>query len=67
MFGEVVGRVSGVAGGRAMKRVEWWLRCVVEWKEESSRLMCVRVKIERESWMFISTYGLGSEEEMEEF
>ena len=35
MFGEVVGRVSGVAGGRAREGVslvlsEWLLRCVVE-------------------------------------
>ena len=45
-------------------------RCVVEWKEVSSRLMWVRVKIERESWVFISAYGPGSEkseEEIEEF
>ena len=45
MFGEVVGRArEGVAlllSGRLM-------RCVVEWKEVSSRLMWVRVKIERE-------------------
>ena len=37
------------------------LRCEVEWKEVSSRLMWVRVKIERESWIFISAYGPGSE------
>ena len=46
------------------------LRCVVEWKEVSSRLMRVRVKIEIESWLFISSYGPGSEkseEEIEEF
>ena len=54
MFGEVVGRVSGVARGRAREVVafllnEWLLRCVVEWKEVPSRLMWVRVKIERES------------------
>ena len=48
----------------------WLLRCVVEWKELSSRLMWVRVKIERESWVFISSYGTGrekSEEEIEKF
>ena len=28
----------------------------------SSRLIRVRVKIERESWVFISAYGQGSEE-----
>ena len=36
----------------------------------SSRLIWVRVKIERESWVFISAYGPGSkrsEEEIEEF
>ena len=53
MFGEVVGRVSGVAAGRAREGVSLLLsgglmRCVVEWKEVSSRLMRVRVKIERE-------------------
>ena len=36
----------------------------------SSRLIWVRVKIEQESWVFISSYGPGSErseEEMKEF
>ena len=51
--GEVVGKVSGVAGSRAREGVTlllsgWLMRCVVEWKEVSSRLMWVRVKIERE-------------------
>ena len=73
MFGEVVGRVSGVAVGRAREGVALLLsgrlmRCVVDWKEVSSRLMWVRLKIE--SWVFISAYGSGSEtseEEIEEF
>ena len=45
------------------------MRCVVEWKEVSSRLKWVRVKIKTDSWAFISAYGLGSEksEEKEEF
>ena len=48
----MVGRVSGMAGGRAREGVAlllsgWLMRCVVEWKEVSSRLMWVRVKIER--------------------
>ena len=67
--------MSGMAGGRAREGVAlllsgWLMRCVVEWKEVSSRLMWVRVKIERESWVFISAYGRGgekSEEEIEEF
>ena len=75
MFGEVVGRVSGIAVGRAREGVAVLLsgrlmRCVVGWKEVSSRLMWVRVKIERTSWVFISAYGPGSEkseEEIEEF
>ena len=58
-FCDVVDRVSGRRGGRAGQEVSllqsWWLlRCVVEWKEVSYRLMCVRVKTERESWVFIS-------------
>ena len=58
MFGDVVGMVSGVAGGRAREGVAlllsgwlisgWLMRCVVEWMELSSRLMSVRAKIERE-------------------
>ena len=52
MFGEVVGRVSGVTGGRAREGVALLLSgrlmtCVVEWKV-SSRIMWIRVKIERE-------------------
>ena len=48
-----------MAGGRAREGValllnDWLLRCVVEWKEVSSRLMWVTVKIERASWVFIS-------------
>ena len=51
--GEVVGKVSGVQGGRAREGValllsRWLLRCVLEWKQVSSRLMWVRVKIEQE-------------------
>ena len=42
------------------------LMCVVEWNEVSSRLMWVRVKIEKESWVFISAYGPGSEESEKE-
>ena len=54
MFHEVVSRVFGLVGGRAREGVTLLLRgrlmmCVVEWKEVSSRLMWVRVKIKRES------------------
>ena len=53
MFGEVMGRVYGVAGEKAREGValllsEWLMRCAVEWKGVSSRLMWVRVKIEGE-------------------
>ena len=66
MFGEVMGRVTGVAGGWGREWValllsEWLLRCAVEWEEVSSRLMWVRVKMEREISVFISAYGPGSE------
>ena len=66
-----MGGVSVVVGGRARERValllsEWLLRCVIEWKEALSRLMWVRVKIERESWVLISAYGPGSERSEEE-
>ena len=60
MFGEVVGRVSGVARGRAKEGVSlllsgWLMRCAVEWKEVSSRLMWVRVK-EREFGVYIGIW-----------
>ena len=64
--------IAGVAVGRAREGMALLLsrrlmRCVVEWKEVSSRLMWVRVKIERrESWVFISAYGPGSENSEEE-
>ena len=53
MFGEVVCRVSGVAGGRAREGVGlllsgWLMRCVIQWKEVFSRLMWVRLNLERE-------------------
>ena len=52
IFCEVVGRVSGMAGGRARGGVAlllsgWLMRCVVEWKEVLSRLMWTRVKMKR--------------------
>ena len=67
-FGEVVGRVAGwrALEGVALLLSERLLRCVVEWKEVSSRLVWVIVKIERESWVFISAYGLDSERSEQE-
>ena len=50
-FGEMSGRISGVATGeRAREGValllsEWLLKLVVEWKEVSSRIMWVRVRL----------------------
>ena len=38
---------------------------LVEWKEVSSMLIWVRVKIEREPLVFILAHGSGSEEEIE--
>ena len=63
-FGEVTGRVSGVERGREREGValllsEWMGNKVVEWKEVSSRMMWVRVRIGRECER--------SEEERDEF
>ena len=49
-FGEVTGRASGVERGRVKEGValllsEWVVNKVVEWKEVSSRLMWVRVRM----------------------
>ena len=64
-FGEVVGMVTGLVvratKGVALLLSKWLLRCVIEWKEVSSRFMWIRVKIERESCAFVSAYGPGSE------
>ena len=57
-------------GGVSLLLSDWLRRCVVEWKEVSSRLMWVRMKIDSECWMFISAYGPGSErseEDIEDF
>ena len=67
--------MSGVERGRAREGValllsEWMVNKVVEWKEVSSRLMWVRVRMGRECWAFVSAYGPGcerSEEERDEF
>ena len=70
-FGEMNGRISGVGEGRAREGValllsEWLIKLVVEWKEVSSRLMWVRVRLGRECWAFVSAYGPGSERSEEE-
>ena len=70
-FGEVTGRISGVERGRAREGValllsERMVKKVVSWKEVSSRLMWVRVRIGRECWAFVSAYGPGSEKTKEE-
>ena len=44
----------------------WLLRCEVRWKEVSSRLMWFGMKIERESWVFVSEYGPSTEKSEEE-
>ena len=66
--GEVVSKVARdrAKEGVALLLSEWLLRCVVEWKEVSSRLMWVRVTIEQVSWELISAYGPGSERSEEE-
>ena len=71
VFGGVTGRVSGVERGRAREGValvlsEWMLNKVVEWKEVSSRLMWVRVRMGKECWAFVSAYGPGTEKSLEE-
>ena len=70
-FGEVKGRISGVERGRAREGValllsERMLEKVVAWREVSSRMMWVRVRIGRECWAFVSAYGPGSEKTEEE-
>ena len=71
MFGGMTGRISGPERGRAREGValilnKWMSKLVVEWKEVSSRLMWVRVRLGRECWAFISAYGPGSERSEEE-
>ena len=51
-FSEVTGRVPGIERERAREGValllsEWMVNKLVEWKEVSSRLMWVRVRMDR--------------------
>ena len=70
-FGAVCGRKSGVEEGWAREGVVLLLsdRCAgggLEWKEVSSILMWVKVKLGIERWEFVSAYGPGSERSEEE-
>ena len=70
-FDNVIGICSGVERGRAREGVailmsERMKQKLVEWKEVSSRLLWVRVKIGRECWSFVSAYGPGLERTEEE-
>ena len=68
-FGNVVGRVSGVnVNERAREGVgiivgEAWKGCVREWKEVSSRLMYVRMKVGVDIYVIVGAYGPGSEKD----
>ena len=69
-FGCVKGRKSGVEG-RAREGVAMIVsleveKCVVEWREVSSRMMWVKARFGQELWVFISVYGPGSERSEEE-
>lgn len=67
MFGKVMGRVSGVSERSNAKEGvgvivgEKWKKCVREWKEVSSRLMFVRMKIGVSNYVIVGAYGPGSE------
>ena len=70
-FGPVLGRVSGVMGGRCREGVGLLLsnelmKNVKEWCEVSSRIMWVRLQLGIEKWVFVSAYGPGSEKSEEE-
>ena len=71
-FGGVGGRYAGVdVNERAREGVailvseevkEW----VTEWREVSSRMMWVKLRMDQEIWVVISAYGPGRERDMEE-
>ncbi len=66
MFGCVKGRKSGVVGGRAREGVALLVsekvnKWVVEWKEVSSRIMWVKMKVGCKVLVFVSAYGPGIE------
>ena len=71
-FGGVGGRYIGVGRNEHAKEgvailvseeVKEW---VVEWREVSSRLMWVKLRIGQKTWVVISAYGPGSERNMVE-
>ena len=66
MFGRVKGRVSGVSRGRAREGVailvkDWLLEWVREWREVSSRIMWVKIKVGCDTFVFVSVYAPGNE------
>ena len=74
-FGVINGRQSSVEEGWAREDVmivfsDRLASNVTEWKEVSSRLMWVKVKLGVERWAFVCAYGPGtkrSEEVREQF
>ena len=70
-FGCMYGRVSGITRGRAREGValllkEELLQHVVEWREVSSRIMWVKMKMGLNVWVFVSVYGPGGERDEQE-
>ena len=59
-------RVEVAREGVALLLSKRMMSKVVAWKEVSSRLMWVRVRMGRECWAFVSAYGPGSEKTEEE-
>ena len=57
-FGNLIGRMSGVSSGRDKEVVciivgEAWKGCVREWKEVSSRLMYVLMKVGMDKYVIV--------------
>ena len=75
MFVEVVGRVSGVGGGRArvglVLLLSRWLSSCVDWKWIGRKchpgLCWFEFSLERENWVLTSAYRQRSEKSQQEF
>ena len=70
-FGNVVGRAFGVSDDNAREGVciivgENWKKYVIEWKEVSSRLMYMRMKIGTSKYVIVGAYGPGAEKKKED-
>lgn len=66
LLNDAIGKVLEMRRGRARERIgilwsEELLQSVMKWKEESSELMVIRLRIGKKCWAFIRSYDFDGE------